>query len=137
MNDAHTWIRLEIDHAKSAGSHTLGVKLDKSKCFDRLIPAVTAALFLVFGLNKGISIFFTDMYLSFHRYMNNKDWTSNIPITITNQIAQGCCFGLLTINLRSGARGSRSQSLTRHVKRDGETFVDCRSNANVLALVLW
>lgn len=43
MNDAHTLIRLEIDHAKSAGSHTLGVKLDKSKCFDRLIPAVTAA----------------------------------------------------------------------------------------------
>ena len=137
MNDAHTLIRLEIDHAKSAGSHTLGVKLDKSKCFDRLIPAVTAALFLVFGLNKGISIFFTDMYLSFHRYMNNKDWTSSIPTTITNQIAQGCCFGLLTINLRSGARDSRSQSLTRHVKRDGETFVDCRSNTNVLALVLW
>lgn len=86
MNDAHTLIRLEIDHAKSAGSHTLGVKLDKSKCFDRLIPAVTVVLFLFFCLNKGISIFFTDMYLSFHRYMNYKDWTSNIPTTITNQI---------------------------------------------------
>ena len=99
MTDAHTLIRLEIDHAKATGCHILGVKLDKSKCFDRLIPTVTAALFLAFGLPTGISLFFTKMYRGLHRYMNYKEWTSHISTTSCNGLAQGCSLSLLAINL--------------------------------------
>ena len=99
MTDVHTRIRLEIDHAKTTGCHLLGVKLDKSKCFDRLIPTVTAALFLAFSLPAGISMFFAKMYLRLHRYMNYKEWTSNIATTSSNGLAQGCSLSLLAINV--------------------------------------
>ena len=99
MTDVHTRIRLEIDHAKTTGCHLLGVKLDKSKCFDRLIPTVTAALFLAFGLPVGISMFFTKMHLGLHRYMNYKEWTSHISTTSSNGLAQGCSLSLLAINV--------------------------------------
>ena len=120
MTDAHTLIRLEIDHAKATDCHILGVKLDKSKCFDRLIPSVTAALFLAFGLPTGISFFFTKMYRGLHRYMTYKEWTSHISTTSCNGLAQGCSLSLLAINLHMAVWHAFVEHLAVHTA----TFID-------------
>ena len=46
----HTALRLDIDTAQHADQDLIGVKLDKAKCFDRIVPSITCALFLVLGL---------------------------------------------------------------------------------------
>ena len=55
-------IRLDIDSAKVDGAHLVGIKLDQSKCFDRIVPSITAALMLALGLPKGLVNMFTMMY---------------------------------------------------------------------------
>ena len=120
MTDAHSMIRLEMDHAKTTGCHILGVKLDKSKCFDRLIPTVTAALFLAYGLPKGLTMFFSKMYLGLHRYMNYKEWSSPIPTTSSNGLAQGCSLSLLAINVHMAVW----HAFIQHLPVLSATFID-------------
>lgn len=43
-------LQLQIDRAHSFSSPLVGVKLDKSKCFDSLLPSLSAALMITFGL---------------------------------------------------------------------------------------
>lgn len=50
LTDIENTIQLDIDDAKTKGLSLVGMKLDKSKCFDRLLADVTAAIFLAFGL---------------------------------------------------------------------------------------
>ncbi len=46
MSSIHTSLRIQIDDAKVNKHHLCGIKIDKSKCFDRIIPVTTAILFL-------------------------------------------------------------------------------------------
>lgn len=50
MSEVHTQIQLEVDHAHSFHGAFAGLKLDKSKCFDRLLPKLCAVLMLALGL---------------------------------------------------------------------------------------
>ena len=99
MTDAHSNIQLNIDHAKTSQNHIMGMKLDKAKCFDRLLPDITAALFLAFGLPQGLTKFFLQIYVGLKRYMTYKQWTSKVPSTCANGLAQGCSLSLIAINL--------------------------------------
>ena len=99
LTDVQNSIQLDIDVAKAKGDVIAGMKLDKSKCFDRLLPDVTAAIFLGFGLPQGFVRFFTQTYQNLHRYMAYKRWMSTIPTTCSNGLAQGCSISLLAINL--------------------------------------
>ncbi len=99
LTDVQNSIQLDIDTSKSNGEAIAGMKLDKSKCFDRLLPDVTAALFTAFGLPKGFVRYFTLMYHNLHRYMAYNQWMSTSPTTCANGLAQGCSISLLAINL--------------------------------------
>ena len=99
MTDSHSNIQLNIDHAKTSQNHIMGMKLDKAKCFDRLLPDITAALFLAFGLPQGLTRFFLQIYVGLKRYMTYKQWTSKVPSTCANGLAQGCSLSLIAINL--------------------------------------
>ncbi len=99
MTSVATKLRLEIDEAKSCHSHILGIKLDKSKCFDRLVASTTVALFSAFGIPQAISNFFLQMYSGLRRYLTYKNWASRYPTTAANGLAQGDSFSLLAINL--------------------------------------
>ena len=99
LTDVQNSIQLDIDTAKAKGEALVGMKLDKSKCFDRLLPDVTAALFTAFGLPKGFVRYFTLMYHNLHRYIAYNQWMSTTPTTCANGLAQGCSISLLAINL--------------------------------------
>ena len=92
-------LRLEIDDSKVSHSPLAGLKLDKSKCFDKLVPSIAAALFIAFGIPQSIANFFMQIYSGLRRILSYKNWASNTYTTAANGLAQGDSFSLLAINL--------------------------------------
>ena len=99
MSSIHTSLRLQIDDAKTSGQHLCGIKIDKSKCFDRIIPVTTAILFLAFGLPSQLATFFLQIYGNLKRHLSYLNWVSPVPTTSTNGVVQGCSLSLIAINL--------------------------------------
>ena len=97
----HTALRLDIDTAKHENQGLIGVKLDKAKCFDRILPQHTAALFLAFGLPIGFVTLFTKMYRGLHRHLCYKGWMNSTPTTAANGVAQGCSISLIAVNVHT------------------------------------
>ena len=97
----HTALRLDIDTALHAGQDLIGVKLDKAKCFDRIVPSITCALFLALGLPKGFVNIFAKMYRGFRRHLCYKGWMNPHHTTAANGVAQGCSLSLIAINVHT------------------------------------
>ena len=92
-------IRLDIDNANENNEAVVGLKLDKSKCFDRINPDYAAALFISFGLPSSIVAMFLKLYRGLKRHMFYKSWSSPRPTTASNGVAQGCSMSLLAVNI--------------------------------------
>ena len=99
MTAVHTQLRLDLDIAKRDSTPLVGLKLDKSKCFDRLIPAMAGVLMLAFGLPRGIVHFFIQMYANLRRHLALRGWISPVATTASNGVAQGCSLSLIAVNL--------------------------------------
>ena len=99
MSDVPYALRLEIDQALVNEDSLVGLKLDKAKCFDRIIPSTTAALFLAFGIPAHVVRIFLKLYSSLRRFLSYKGWCSPIHTTAANGVAQGCSFSLIAINI--------------------------------------
>ena len=99
MTSVHTQLRLDLDIAKKDSTALVGLKLDKSKCFDRLIPAMAGVLMLAFGLPRGLVHFFVQMYTNLRRHLALRGWISPTATTASNGVAQGCSLSLIAINL--------------------------------------
>lgn len=99
MAEVHMTMQLEIDSAHSFQGSFSGLKLDKSKCFDRLMPKLCAALMLALGLPRGLVCGFLALYTRTTRYLSFKQWTRSQPISTANGVVQGCSLSLLCIDL--------------------------------------
>ena len=99
MAEVHMTVQQEIDAAHCLQGSFSGLKLDKSKCFDRLIPKLCAALMLALGLPRGLVCGFLALYTRMTRYLSFKQWTRSQPISTANGVVQGCSLSLLCINL--------------------------------------
>lgn len=100
MSSVHSQMQLQIDIAHANNDELVGLKLDKSKCFDRMVPSIVASLFVAFGLPLGLTRFFMSMYQGLKRYMCYKQWISTRATTAPNGLVQGCSLSLLAINLQ-------------------------------------
>ena len=112
LGDVHSMIRLELDEAFTSKNPIVGIKLDKAKCFDRLVPSVSAALLLALGIPKTIVTFFLGMYTSMTRHLSYKNWVSHLPTTSPNGLVQGCSFSLLAINAHMAIWSLTMQSVS-------------------------
>lgn len=92
-------LRLEIDDSKISQTPLVGMKLDKSKCFDKLVPSMSVALFIAFGIPQPIANFFMQIYSGLRRFLTFKNWASKTYATAAHGLAQGDSFSLLAINL--------------------------------------
>ena len=101
MPELHTALRLDIDVARDRKQELIGIKLDKAKCFDRLIPAFTASLFLAFGLPAFFVSVFLRMYDSLRRHIAYKGWINPISTTAPNGVVQGCSISLIAVNVHT------------------------------------
>ena len=99
LTSVHAQLRLDLDIAKRDSIPLVGLKLDKSKCFDRLIPAMAGVLMLAFGLPRGIVHFFIQMYANLRRHLALRGWISPTATTASNGVAQGCSLSLIAVNL--------------------------------------
>lgn len=97
----HTALRLDIDSAKHEQQDLIGVKLDKAKCFDRLAPSITCALFLALGIPKGLVNLFAKMYRGLRRHLCYKGWMNPKHTTASNGVAQGCSLSLVAVNVHT------------------------------------
>ena len=96
-------LQLQLDEARKDKTSLLGLKLDKSKCFDRIVPSFAAALMLSFGVPKNVIRVFTKLYAKLHRHLSYKSWIAPKPTHAANGVAQGCSFSLIAINVYMAA----------------------------------
>ena len=101
MSSIQTHLKLDIDVAESQGQELLGLKLDKAKCFDRIIPSFAACLMLAFGIDRKLVAIFTKLYDGLHRHLSFKCWCSPVATHAANGIAQGDSLSLVAINVYS------------------------------------
>ena len=94
-------LRMQMDKAEIDNTSLIGIKLDKSKCFDRIIPSYVAALLLAFGMDRKLVNFFLKMYKGLHRHLFYKGWAAADATTPANGVAQGCSLSLIAINVYS------------------------------------
>ena len=99
MSEVFSRIQLDIDFAKNQNEALIGLKLDKSKCFDRLVPSITSSLLVAFGVPGGLVTFFLQMYTGLKRFLAYKEWVATTPTTASNGLIQGCSLSLLAINV--------------------------------------
>ena len=99
MASLYNEVRLELDIAQTDASPVIGVKLDKSKAFDRIVPAYAAMLMLAFGLPRTLVNVFLKLYQRLHRHMAYRCWVRPIATTAANGVAQGCSLSLLAMNM--------------------------------------
>ena len=81
MSEVFSRIQLDIDFAKNQNEALIGLKLDKSKCFDRLVPSITSSLLVAFGVPGGLVTFFLQMYTGLKRFLAYKEWVATTPTT--------------------------------------------------------
>ena len=103
LSEIPTNLRLCIDSSKQSNRPLVGIKLDKSKCFDRIVYPIAASLLLAFGCPKKVVSVFVGIYSTLSRFLCYKQWCSDRPTTCSNGVVQGCSFSLLAINAYMGA----------------------------------
>ena len=84
--------------AFSKGQGRIGIKLDRSKCFDRVIPQLICELGSRLGLDKGFLRAWCAVYTDFKRYITYGAFISKNSLESKNGIAQGDCASVLAIN---------------------------------------
>ena len=98
ISHLQTDLKLKLDCARTENQKIVGIKLDKSKCFDRLIPGISAAIMLSLGVPFPVVNIFAKLYNGLQRFLCYKDWTCPTPTTAANGVIQGCSLSLLAIN---------------------------------------
>ena len=99
MSEVHMTTQLEIDRAHTFQGSFAALKLDKAKCFDRLMPKLCAAIMLALGLPKSFVCGFLALYTRMTLYLSFKQWTREQPISTPDGVVQGCSLSLLCINI--------------------------------------
>ena len=99
MCDLTTQIKLDLDKGHATNCGLIGVKLDKTKCFDRLTPRISALLMLAFGLPLTLVRVFLGLYNTAKRVVFYNRWALPVPISTASGVFQGCSLSLLCINL--------------------------------------
>ena len=99
MDAVHTHMKLVIDRAVADHVPVIGVKLDKAKCFDRIIPAYASALMLSYGVPSFVVNIFVKLYDGLHRHLSYKSWIAPVATRPANGVAQGCSLSLIAINV--------------------------------------
>lgn len=103
MSAIHTNFALTIEQAKCDDDPLIGIKIDKAKCFDRIIPQYAGALMLAFGVPTTIVAVFLKLYSQLDKHLQFKSWFAPIATHSPNGVAQGCSLSLVAINVHMKA----------------------------------
>lgn len=93
----HLAIRSEI--AVATGKSLIGIKIDRSKCFDRIIPKIVASIGEKLGLDSKYLHVWQQLYCDFQRFLSYEQYIYPESLKSHNGIAQGDVGSVLGINL--------------------------------------
>ena len=99
MSSIQVDIRSTLDQAHVDSIPMVGIKIDKSKAFDRIIPSFAATLMLSFGIPKFVVAMFLKQYQGLKRHLSYRGWMTKTFTTACNGVAQGCSMSLIAINM--------------------------------------
>ena len=103
MAAIHTQFAITLEHMRHEQCDLIGVKIDKAKCFDRIIPEYAGALMLAFGVPRCVVSFFLKLYQGLTKHLSYKSWVQPAPTHGPNGVAQGCSLSLIAINVHMKA----------------------------------
>ena len=98
-SDVSHSLAISNELAVANGQGRVGIKLDRSKCFDRVIPELIRELGERLGLDKGFLRAWTSVYVDFKRFITYGAFISKDSLQSNNGIAQGDCASVLAINI--------------------------------------
>ena len=98
-SDVSHSLAISNELALSNGEGRIGIKLDRSKCFDRVIPDLIRQLGERLGLDKGFLRAWSSIYDDFKRFITYGSFISPNSLQSKNGIAQGDCASVLAINI--------------------------------------
>lgn len=81
----------------------IGIKLDRSKCFDRIAPSVIVLLGTAMGLDPKFLSTWSRLYTHFHRHICMGPYIDPNPLDNNNGVAQGDCASVLAVNILMAA----------------------------------
>lgn len=87
----------EVSILKNEG--LIGIKLDRSKCFDRVAPTIIYHLGAAMGLDAKFLRTWLQTYEGFARHICLGPYIDSTPLVNENGIAQGDCASVLAINI--------------------------------------
>ena len=90
----------------------VGIKLDRSKCFDKIFVPIIVALGEKLGLDPRFLRTWAKLYIGFERYICWHSFISDSPIVGSNGIAQGDTSSVLAINILMSAWAMVVQSFS-------------------------
>ena len=103
MAAIHTQLAFSLEHMRNHKCDLIGVKIDKAKCFDRIIPEYAGALMLAFGVPRCIVSMFLKLYQGLSKHLSYKSWVQPLATHGPNGVAQGCSLSLIAINVHMKA----------------------------------
>lgn len=101
MTDIPTQISLDIDSAAHANYALVGIKLDKSKAFDRVVVSIAIMILLALGAPPCVLNFMSSLYENLRRHTCYGKWMSPFAVSTPNGVLQGCSLSLLAMNALS------------------------------------
>ena len=98
----HT-LAMESEHSIALGQAIIGIKLDRSKCFDRVVVDIIVQLGKVLGLDSKFLRAWSKLYQGFERFVCWHSCIADRPLKNSNGIAQGDTASVLAINILMSA----------------------------------
>ena len=99
MAAIHTSLALTLEDRRNESCDVIGVKIDKAKCFDRIIPEYAGALMLAFGAPSCVVSIFLKLYQGLSKHLSYKSWVQPHATHGPNGVAQGCSLSLIAISV--------------------------------------
>ena len=98
-SDVAHHIGIDSEFAVATKPPLVGIKLDRSKCFDRVDVGVVCAFASALCLDKRFLAAWKQVYQGFARHVTIGQYIDPVPLSCCNGVAQGDCASVLAVNI--------------------------------------
>ena len=99
VEDITHHMALDLHEARATDTPFAGIQVDRSKCFDRLMPRQIVALLTALGFPAAVARAWCGNYDGFRRFLSWRGAVHPEPLANHNGIAQGCSMSVLAANV--------------------------------------
>ena len=128
-SDVSHHLAIQSERAILSNEAICGIQIDRSKCFDKIVPRIISFLGRKLGLDQRFFNVWLQIYQGFRRYITLSNVVTAEPLSDANGIAQGDTGSVLAINIMMACW---SQLMTQFESIQSWVYIDdayllCRS----------